>query len=137
MAALPPVLNLSIPRLQLPITPVFSFRGCDESHQTPIRIKRAAMLLPSPWRLCRPRKTLVPHRVQWVNHRPVAAGVLAPIPRWLTLRAIRFYCKPVTASRRPIQTSWFDSSPQSWLTGAVETHAKQRSASNGFFSFIM
>jgi len=30
----------------LPITPVSSLHGCDESRQTPIRIKRAAMLLP-------------------------------------------------------------------------------------------
>jgi len=42
----PPVFNLFLRRLQLPITPVFSFRGCDESHQTPIRIKRTAMTLP-------------------------------------------------------------------------------------------
>jgi hypothetical protein len=29
--------------LQLPITPVSSNHGCDESRQTPIRIKRVAM----------------------------------------------------------------------------------------------
>jgi len=46
MAARAAGFNLSILRLQLPITPVFSFIGCGESHQTPIRIKRAAMLLP-------------------------------------------------------------------------------------------
>ena len=33
-------------RLQLPITPVSSNRGCDESRQTPIRIKRTTILLP-------------------------------------------------------------------------------------------
>src|SRR5260221_10146233 len=33
-------------RLQLPITPVSSLHGCDESRQTPIRIKRPAMTLP-------------------------------------------------------------------------------------------
>jgi hypothetical protein len=32
--------------LQLPITPVSSNHGCDESRQTPIRIKQAAMNLP-------------------------------------------------------------------------------------------
>jgi len=71
-------------------------------------------------------------------HRPVAASILAPIPCWLTLRAIRFYCKPVTATRHPIQTNWL--LLQSLIPGlpfAVVTHAKQRSASNGFFSFIM
>jgi len=40
------VSNLFLLRLQLPITPVFSFFGCDESHQTHIRIKRTAMTLP-------------------------------------------------------------------------------------------
>ena len=83
-----------------------------------------------------PRKTLVPHRVQWVNHSPVVAGVLAPIPCWLTLRAIRFYCKPVTAARHPIQTNWLSlQSLNPGLPVTVVTHAKQRFASNGFFSF--
>jgi hypothetical protein len=60
----PPVFNLFIHRLQLPITPVSSNHGCDESRQTPIRIKRASIIRRSPWRLRRPRKTLVPRRVQ-------------------------------------------------------------------------
>ena len=51
-----------------------------------------------PWRLRRPRRTLVPQRVQGVHHRPVAAEASAPIPGWLTLRAIRLHCKPVTAN---------------------------------------
>ncbi len=42
----PPVFNLFIHRLQLPITPISSNHGCDESRQTPTRIKRAAMKLP-------------------------------------------------------------------------------------------
>ena len=91
-----------------------------------------------PGGLCRPRKTLVPQRVQWANHRPVVAEVPAPIPCWLTLRAIRVYCKSVTATRHPIQTKWLSlQSPNSGLPVAVKTHAKQRFASNGFFSFIM
>ena len=94
------------------------------------------MLLPSPWRFDRPRKTLVPQRVQWANHRPVVAEVPAPIPCWLTLQAIRFYCKSVTAARHPIQTKWLSlQSPNPGLPVAVKTHAKQRFASNGFFSF--
>ena len=92
----------------------------------------------SPWRLCRPRRTLVPHRVQWVKHRPVAAGSSAPIPCWLTLRAIRVYCKSVTATRHPIQTKWLSlQSPYPGLPVAVETHAKQRVTSNGLRSFRM
>lgn len=134
----PPVFNLFIHRLQLPITPVSSNHGCDESRQTPIRIKRAAMIRRSPWRLRRPRKTLVPQRVQWVHHRPVAAGSPAPIPGWLTLRAIRVYCKSVTAARHPIQTKWLSlQSPCPGLPAAVVTHAKQRVTSNGLRSFRM
>ena len=42
----PPVFKRFILRLQLPITPVSSNHGYDESRQTPIRIKRVAMKLP-------------------------------------------------------------------------------------------
>ena len=93
-------------------------------------------VLLSPWRFYRPRRTLVPHRVQWVHHRPVAAGFPAPIPVWLTLRAIRCYCKSVTANRPPIQTKWLwrQSLNPGWSV-AVVTHAKQRFMSKGFFSF--
>jgi hypothetical protein len=42
----PPVVKLSNRRLQLLITPASSNHGCDESHQKPIRIKRAATKLP-------------------------------------------------------------------------------------------
>ena len=68
----------------------------------------------------------------------MVAGVPAPIPRWLTLRAIRFYCKQVTAARHPIQTKWLSlQSPIPGLPAAVVTHAKQRFTSKGFFSFNM
>jgi hypothetical protein len=65
----------------------------------------------SPWRPRRPRRTLVPQRVQWANHSFVVADVLAPIHGWLTLRAIRLYCKSVTATRHPIQFNGWCSSP--------------------------
>jgi hypothetical protein len=42
----PPVFNLFILRLQLPTTPVSSNHSCDESRQTPIRIKRTAIKPP-------------------------------------------------------------------------------------------
>jgi len=58
MAAQAAGFNLPILHLQLLITPVFSFFGCDESHQTPIRIKRAALLLPSHWRPLPPQKNV-------------------------------------------------------------------------------
>ena len=41
-----------------------------ESHQTPIRIKLAAMLSDRPGGLCHPRETLVPSRVQGVAYSP-------------------------------------------------------------------
>ena len=80
----------------------------------------------------------MPQRVQWVHHRPVAAGFPAPIPRWLALRAIRFDCKSVTAARHPIQFKWLSfQSPCPGLPAAVVTHAKQRVTSNGLRSFRM
>ena len=42
----PPVFDPSPHRLQLPIAPVSSNHGCDESRQTPIRIKLATMTPP-------------------------------------------------------------------------------------------
>ncbi len=80
----------------------------------------------------------MPQRVQWVYHRPVAAGFPAPIPGWLALRAIRFHCKSVTAARHPIQTKWLSlQSRNPGLPAAVVTHAKQRVTSNGLRSFRM
>ena len=62
----------------------------------------------------------------------------APIPCWLALRAIRFHCKSVTATRHPIQTQWLSlQSPIPGLPVAVVTHAKQRVTSNGLRSFRM
>lgn len=85
--------------------PFLHVSAANESRQTPIRIKRLAYLLPSPWRLDRPRRTLVPLRVQGVpqtcgcrlsgaNSR-VAHGAGDPL-----------LLQPVTALRRPIQTRW-------------------------------
>ncbi|MGB4228539.1 MAG: hypothetical protein WBJ68_18220, partial [Candidatus Dechloromonas phosphoritropha] len=80
----------------------------------------------------------MPHRVQWVHHRPVAVEDSAPIPGWLALRAIRCYRKSVTATWQPIQTKWlFLQSPNPGSAVAVMTHAKQRVTSNGLRSFKM
>ncbi len=66
----------------------------------------------------------------------MAAGCSAPIPGWLALRAIRVYCKSVTAAQHPIQTKWLSfQSPNPGLLAAVVTHAKQRVTSNGLRSF--
>ena len=71
----------------------------------------------SPWRPCRPRRTLVPQRVQGVDHIAVAAATLAPILDWLALRAIRVAAK--RGRRHGIQfiAAGCDSSPLSWLAG--------------------
>ena len=92
----------------------------------------------SPWRLGRPRRTLVPLHVQWVDHIRVAVIALTPIRFWLTLRAIRF-----------LQLGGGDSVSNSFALAEVTpgrfivlpvtavNHAKQRVTSNGFRSFNM
>lgn len=67
----------------------------------------------------------------------MAAERLAPIPGWLALRAIRSSCKSVTAPSVQFRPVGSNSSPHLWLTGAVETHAKQRVTSNALRSFRM
>ena len=64
--------------------PFLQCMAANESRQSPIRIKQVAVLLPLPWRLGRPRRTLVPLRVQWTLHR---------------LMAIAFRCQPLAGSR--------------------------------------
>jgi hypothetical protein len=59
----------------------------------------------SPWRLRRPRRTLMPQRVQWVDHRPVAASCPAPIPR-CSRCGDPLVLQIGDGLRRPIQTRW-------------------------------
>ena len=133
---MPPLLNTNPSRSQSLITPVSSHIGCDESHPDTHQDQASGDDMPSPWRLGRPRRTLVPRRVQGVLHRPMVAGHPAPIPGWLASRAIRVACTPVTAIRPPIQTRWLlRQSPNPGWPVAVETHAKQRVRSNGKPSF--
>lgn len=121
------------------ITPVSSSLGCDESHQTPIWIKLAALLLwPQPWRRCRPRRTLVPPYVQGVCQRSVVTDTQVPIRKWLTWRAIRFLLQ--TGDNDPTVHSvvkWF--SPVRLLTplAVVIAHAKQRAILKGSRCFNM
>ena len=68
----------------------------------------------------------------------MVADLSAPIPGWLTLRAIRSYCNLLTATRCPIQTKWLSlQSPNLGSLAAVVTHAKQRATSNGWRSVRM
>ena len=133
----PPVFNLFPLRLQLPTAPVSSNHGCDESRQTPIRIKQGPMICRSPWRACPPQKNVGAATRPMGSHRPVAAGCPAPILGWLALWAICFYCKSVTAPGVQFRPVGSKASRNIWLTGAVETHAKQRVTSKILRSFRM
>ena len=96
------------------------------------------MMLPVALAALPPQKNVGTAARPMGSHRPVAAEESAPIPGWLAVRAIRFHCKSVTATRYPIQTKWLllqSSNPG--LPAAVLTHAKQRVTSNGLRSFRM
>ena len=134
----PPVFNLFIHHLQLPTAPVSSNHGCDESRQTPIRIKRAAVMLPvalaaSPLQknvgaATRPMGSSQTRGCRGLGANPLLARV-AGDPRLLQIG---------DGIRRPIQTSWLEfQSPNPGLPAAVLTHAKQRVTSNGLRSFRM
>ena len=134
----PPVSNLFLFSLQLPITPVFSFIGCDESRQTPIRIKRAAMTLPSPWRPLPPQK----------NVGAAACPMGLSQTRGCRCSGANPSLAHVAGDPLLLQTGDGGTAshsdqlavapvPNPGLPAAVVTHVKQRSASNGFFSFSM
>jgi len=70
-------------RSQLLIAPVSSLHGCEESRQTPIRIKRAAMLLPVALAALPPQKNVgAAAASNRIPHRPVAARSSGANP-WL------------------------------------------------------
>jgi len=106
-------------------------RIAPDTHQDQARGDEAAVALAA-WR---PRRTLSAARPR-VHHRPVAAESSAPIPGWLTLRAIRVCCKRGDGDTTSIQTDGVAPVPNAGLP-ARRTHAKQRVTSNGFFSFRM
>jgi hypothetical protein len=100
--------NLSLPHSR-GITPVFSFVWLHKIAPVTHQDQAQRHPLPhSPWRpKVRPRKTLVPSRVQTIqNDRPVAIGHPTPIPIWLTVRAIPCLLLGRRESAS-IQTSWF------------------------------
>jgi len=61
----------SIFKSQLPINkqtaPVSSIRGCERIAPVTHQDQAISGVLLSPWRLGRPRRTLVPLRVQWLS----------------------------------------------------------------------
>src|SRR5512135_2856752 len=84
------------------IAPGSSNHGCERIAPATHQDQALAMFCLCPGGPGRPRRTLVPLRVQWYSHRFVAAGVLAPTPRWLALQATRFTAR-VTADGIPFR----------------------------------
>ena len=66
-------------RLQLPTASVSSVHGCDESRQTPIEIKRAALSRPLALAAWPPQKNVGAETCPMVDHRSVATDMAAPI----------------------------------------------------------
>jgi hypothetical protein len=130
----------SIFKSQLPINkqtaPVSSNRGCKRIAPVTHQDQAISGVLLSPWRLCRPRRTLVPLRVQLLESQIRGCRLSAPIPYWLTLQAIRFVVR-ATANGIPFRLVAGAPDPIAGLAVAVVTHAKQRPASKGFCSFNM
>lgn len=85
----PPIFTFLL-RLQRRTASVSSNHGCERIAPATHQDQAISDQLPSPWRLGRPRRTLVPLRVHMVHHIRVAAITLAPIRCWLTSLAIRF-----------------------------------------------
>jgi hypothetical protein len=71
------------------IAPVSSLHGCERIAPDTHVAQAMALLPPSPWRRSRPRRTLVPRHVQWVNAQTYGCRFPAPVPCWLVSRAIR------------------------------------------------
>src|ERR1700751_4650628 len=93
-------------RMRWPNASVSSFAGCDESHQTPIGFKQAAMLPTS-----RPGGGCPAPEELWYRNTSMGfvqiqglPNIWAPIYGWLVLQAIRLDCiSGWTAARHPIQ----------------------------------
>ena len=93
----------SVCQLQWLITPVSSNRGCDESRQTPIRIKQVAVHCLCPGGVAAPeerwcrfvsKKFTQNHGCRRVGANPLVAHVAGD----------PLYCKLVTATQHPMQT---------------------------------
>lgn len=121
--------------LQSLTAPVSSKYGCERIAPATHQDQAISDAQPSPWRLCRPRRTLVPLRVQWISQ---TRGCRFPGANpWLAYVAgDLFYCSG-DGERHPIQALGSLSRPLAGLAAAAVTHAKQRVTSKGFFSFRM
>jgi hypothetical protein len=74
MAAPAAILHPFLCRLQLPTAPVSSIHGCERIAPATHQDQAISGELPSPWRHSRARRTLVPLRVQWIDHIRMAAA---------------------------------------------------------------
>src|SRR5450830_405942 len=124
-------------RSQLPTASVSSIHGCDESHQTPIRIKRAALSLPVALAASLPQKNVGAKTCPMVLTDP-----------WLPNLRLQSLAGPCRGRSAILQTGDGGSPSHSHpsavtpvaipgLATTVVIHAKQRAASNGLSSFSM
>ncbi len=133
MAALAASLFTSLPPSQSLTAPVSSKYGCERIAPATHQDQAISDALPSPWRLGRPRRTLVPLRVQWISQ---TRGCRFPGANpWLAhVTGDPLYCSG-DGERHPIQARGSSSRPLAGLAAAVVTQAKQRVTSKGLRSF--
>lgn len=125
---------------QLPINkqtaPVSSIMAANESRQSPIRIKRSAIVCFRPGGFAAPEERWCRFVSNCCNHSFCGYPISVPTPRGLALQAIRFAAR-ATAGGIPFRLMAGAPDPISGLAVTVVTHAKQRPASKGFCSFSM
>lgn len=129
----PPVLDLTSSPLQLLTAPVSSKYGCERIAPATHQDQAISDAMLSPWRLGRPRRMLVPLRVQWISQ--TRGCRFAGANPWLAhVAGDPLYCSG-EGQRHPIQARGSSSRPLAGLAAAVVTHAKQRVTSKGLRAF--
>ena len=135
MAAPAADFEAQFPPPQLPTASASSLYGCERIAPVTHQDQAIGDIQPSPWRLGRPRRTLVPLRVQWI-YRLMAADVSGANPWLAHVAGDPLYCSG-DGKRHPIQARGSRSRPLTGFAAAVVTHAKQRVTSKGLRSFSM
>jgi hypothetical protein len=130
----PPVFSIPIPDQLTNRTRYFN-HGCERIAPVTHQDQAFGGVLLSPWRICRPRRTLVPLCVQCLSQlswlptsgaNPLLARVAGdPFTARATVNGIPFSFLAYLAN------------PFAGLAATVVTHAKQRATSKGFCSFRM
>jgi len=94
-------------RLQLPIEPVSSNHGCDESRQAPIRIKRAAMILPIALAALPPQKNVGAAACPMGTSQTRGCQDFGASPLLAHAAGDPHLLQVGDGARRPIQVNWF------------------------------